>query len=314
MRIVIAGGTGFIGQSLAHHFLSQHHELVIIGRDKDKIFTVYKKNSLITPFTWDEFEEQKKDVVLTADLIINLTGANIAEKRWSTKRKQEILDSRVLPTRTLANSCAIFGKDSPPLFNASAVGLYGLQKPITSTLPKPFKESDNLNLKNHSDFISKVGHAWEEATYPARDQGVRVVNMRFALVLDKKGLLAKLYPLFKLGLGGPIGSGNQPFPFIALSDLIAAVEFLIQHPLIRGPVNFVAPQCIQQKQFATAFASVLKKPGIMPTPAFLLKMVYGEMAEELLLNGQCAYPEVLLANGFKFKYPTIDATLQHIFK
>lgn len=314
MRIIIAGGTGFIGQALVDYFLRKNHEMVVIGRDKEKIKNLYLGKNRVYALTWDEFLEQKKDTVLTSDLIINLAGANIAQKRWTKHRKQEIIESRVQTTKILAETCALFGANSPPLFNASAVGIYGLQKPIANQTRTPFKESDSIDFEAATDFVSEITHAWEQATHSASEHHVRVINMRFALVLDKKGLLAKLFPSYFLGLGGPIGSGNQPFAFIALDDLIAAIEFLINKPEIKGPVNMVAPQSITQSEFAQAYAKALHRPAILRTPNFLLKLIFGKMAEELLINGQYAYPEVLLSHGFTFKYPTIDATLQHIYR
>lgn len=314
MRIIIAGGTGFIGQALVDYFFKKNHELIIIGRDKEKIKNLYQGKNRVYALSWDEFFEQKKDTILTSDLIINLAGANIAQKRWTKKRKHEIIASRVQTTKALAETCALFGSNSPPLFNASAVGIYGLQKPIAGHPLIPFKESDPIDFEVATDFVSEITHAWEKATHIARDHHVRVVNMRFALVLDKKGLLAKLYPSYILGLGGPIGSGNQPFAFIALSDLVEAIEFLINKPEIKGPVNMVAPQSISQSEFAHTYAKVLHRPSFLWTPGFLLKLIFGKMAEELLINGQYAYPEVLLSNGFIFNYPTIESTLQHIYR
>lgn len=312
MKILIAGGTGFIGQSLAMHFLQQGHELIILGRDKEKIRRIYAQNN-IQALTWNELEEQDENLLRSISFIFNLTGANIAGKKWSEKRKKEILDSRILTTEKLAMLCAHLVANPPALFNASAVGIYGLQKPVTTSLPKPFDEKESLNNDHAVDFLSKIGKAWEKATQPAMAQGVRVINMRFAVVLAKKGLLSKLYPTFKMGLGTIIGSGNQPFSFIALDDLIRAIDFLMERPEIRGPVNFVAPQCISQRELASTLARTLHRPCFLHTPSFVFKFLFGEMADELLLNGQCAYPEVLLSNGFQFKYPTITDTLKHIY-
>lgn len=312
MRIIIAGGSGFIGQALVSHFVEKGHELIIIGRDKNRIKSIFA-NQLET-IDWEDFDQSGKDIILGSDLIINLAGANIAEKRWTPKRKAEIIESRVLTTQKLVNYCMKLENHSPPLFNASAVGIYGLQKPISGKLPKSLSEDDPIDFDHANDFVSQIVKAWEKATHPAIKSNVRVVNMRFSPVLAKKGLLAKLKPSYLLGLGGPIGSGEQPFPWIALADLINAIDFLISKPQIRGPVNFVSPECISQQEFARAFAHALHRPSIIKTPAFLVKGIFGEMAEELLLNGQCAYPKVLLENGFTFKYTDIRTTLDTIFK
>jgi uncharacterized protein (TIGR01777 family) len=315
MRIIIAGGTGFIGQALVEHFLNRDHQLVILGRNKQKITNLYQgRLHRISALTWDEFRQKPSQILSTSDLVINLAGENIGQKRWSTKRKRKIFDSRIQTTTLLAESCAELGKDSPALFSASALSVYGPQTPLVSSLPPPFRENELVDFEKFTNFLTQIARSWEKVTHIAQAKNVRVVNLRFAVVLDKKGLIAKLIPAFKLGLGGPIGSGHQPFPFISLADLIRAIDFLINNPKIHGPVNFVAPECITQSQFAKNLAKALHRPVIFKTPSFLLKSVFGEMGEELLLNGQCAYPEVLLSNGFQFDYPTLEAILYHIFK
>lgn len=312
MNITIAGGTGFIGKALVKHFIEQGHTITLLSRNHHKIENTF--GNTVQGFIWDEFEMFQKDFMGDSDLIINLTGANISEKRWSRKRKQEILSSRIHPTQLLAQSCAALGKSSPPLFNASAVGIYGLQKPITPDLPKPYTEEHSINFEEAPDFSAKIVRAWERATHLPKSKGVRVVNMRFAVVLAANGgALARLKHLYSVGLGGPIGRGLQPFPWITLIDLIAAIDFLITHSDIVGPVNFVSPQCISQKEFATALGSALHRPSFMKTPAFILRIIFGKMADELLLNGQCAYPEVLLKNGFEFQYPEITKALASIY-
>jgi uncharacterized protein len=312
MKIVIAGGTGFLGQALTTHFLTHGHEITIIGRDRNKIKQIY--GNQVTPFNWELLDREGKKLISLSNLIINLAGVNIAENRWTKKRKQEIIESRLLTTRRLAEICALFGKNSPPLFNASAVGIYGLQKPTPQGLPPPYDEDTHIDFNKYHDFVSQIVKTWERATHLARAQGVRVVNMRFAMILDKKGLLAKLKPIFLSGLGGPIGSGNQPFPWIALPDVIAAIDFLYDHPTLSGPINFISPTSISQKQFAKAFARILHRPSFLRIPAFFLKIIFGEMGNALLLNGQCAYPKVLLSNDFNFSYTDIDKTLEQIFK
>jgi uncharacterized protein (TIGR01777 family) len=325
LRVLIAGGTGFIGQALTQHFLTIGYEVAILGRSKKKIINLY--GDRVIPLSWKDFEVDKvstsnreqsvgakqrgSDLLSTFDLVINLTGANIAQKRWTSKRKEEILKSRIEPTQILAAICAQLGEKAPTLFNASAVGIYGLQKPVMPQLPLPFNEDQPLDFNASPDFLSQVGQSWEKATHEAAAKGVRVVNMRFAVVLGPNGLLKKLITPYQLGLGGKLGSGYQPFSWVALEDLIAAIDFLVAHPTIKGPVNIVSPQCLTQAQFAKALAKALHRPAVLKTPAFLLKLVLGEMADELLLNGQCAYPKVLLTHGFTFKYPNINTTLMH---
>ncbi|MBA2653616.1 MAG: TIGR01777 family protein [Gammaproteobacteria bacterium] len=308
MKIIIAGGTGFIGQSLARYFLASGNEIIVLGRNIQKIKDIYRNQ--VVALTWDRFNQESLSLLHNADLIINLAGTNIGEKRWSKERKQAIIESRVHTTHTVAESCAKLGEQSPPLFNASAVGIYGQHNKVA----QPLTEEAADRFTHNTDFLHQVAQQWEEATLPASNAGVRVVNMRFSLVLDKKGLLGKLKLPFSLGLGGPIGTGDQPLAWIELDDLIAAINFLITQPTIQGPVNFAAPGCISQKQFANAFASILHRPAILKTPAFLIKTLLGQMGEELLLNGQCVDPQVLLSHGFKFTYSDITTALRHIYQ
>jgi uncharacterized protein len=309
MRIVIAGGTGFIGKALTHYFLKKNADVIIIGRDKRKIQSLF--SSQVTSVNWNEFSEEGKDLLLTSDLVINLAGTNIASKRWNIKRKRDLIDSRVSTTKMLAEACAALGKNSPPLFNASALSIYGLQKNIDHL--HPCKEDNPINYSEYPDFASEITKKWEKATEPAKREGVRVVNMRFALVLGKGGLLTKLYLPYQLGLGGIIGPGDQPFPWIALFDLLQAVDFLFHHSDIEGPVNFVAPECISQAQFAKAFAKTIHRPCFLRIPPSFLRTFLGEMADVLLLNGQCVYPQILLNNKFQFQYPDIKHALEAIF-
>lgn len=312
MKVIIAGGTGFIGQALVHHHLAAKHSCVIIGRSLAKINKIFGDS--VTGITWQQMTTEGVNAIKTADLIINLTGANIGAKRWTPTRKDKILESRIIPTRTLANVCAGLGEHSPPLFNASAVGIYGTEAPAKQGLPSPIDETIATPFDNPPDFLAQIATSWELATAEAKTAGVRVVNMRFAPVLGKHGgVLSKLKIPFYFFIGGPIGSGKQPFPWIAMSDLIRAIDFVFEQTSIAGPVNFVSPGCVTQKEFAKALGKTLHRPSFVTTPAFLLKLIYGEMAKELLLSGQNAVPGVLKKQGFQFKYPEVQAALRAIF-
>lgn len=312
MKIIVAGGTGFIGQALIKKHLAANHSCVVIGRSEAKINKIF--DAKVTAITWEQVPTQGLNEIKTADLIINLAGASIGEKRWTPARKDEILESRITPTRTLAELCAKLGKNSPPLFNASAVGVYGLQPSAPQGLPPAIDERQPTPFENPPDFLAEIGTAWELATKSAKEAGVRVVNMRFGVVLGKHGgVLKKLKLPFYFFIGGPIGNGKQPFSWIALIDLLRAIDFVFEHEEISGPVNFVSPNCVTQKQLAKALGKALHRPSFVTTPAFVLELVYGEMAKELLLSGQHVVPGVLQKHDFKFEYPTIDTALQKIF-
>lgn len=185
MKIVIAGGTGFIGQALVKHYHTVHAQCVIIGRSRDKIKRIFSDS--VIAIQHEQLNDQGLQAIKTADLVINLAGENISEKRWTPLRKQQLLDSRLVPTQRIAALCATLGKNSPPLFNASAIGIYGLQSTLSTGLPPALDEQTVLDFNNSPDFPAKIARAWEMATQSAKNAGVRVVNMRFGVVLGKNG-------------------------------------------------------------------------------------------------------------------------------
>ena len=306
---VIAGATGVIGQFLTQRWLAAGYDIVAIGRDKKKIINTFGEK--VKAITWNEL---KAADLAQAEVIINLTGAGIGEQRWTSARKREIILSRVESTQRLVELCKQLGKESPALFNASAIGVYGLQTEYENELPTAYDEDTPINFQQANDFLADVGRAWELAAKPAEDAGIRVVYLRFAVVLAAQGgALQRIALPFKFGLGGPIGSGNQPFCWVSLIDLAAAIEFLIPKSEIKGAVNIVAPECVAQKQFAKTLGKILQRSSIIPTPAWILKLIFGQMAEELLLKGQHVTPMRLQKMGFTFQYPTIEAALKAIY-
>lgn len=309
MRFIIAGGTGFIGQALTERWLAVGHQLIIVGRSKEKVKKLFGEN--VIAMEWPELTISSLENV---HAIINLAGAGIGDKRWTSQRKQEILQSRIQPTQQLAQLCGQLGAKSPPLFNADGVGIYGAQQSLKTSLPLPFTEDSSINYQQAPDFLAKVGREWEMALQPAVNAGVRVVKMRFGVVLAKHGgALPKIALPFYFYLGGPIGSGQQPFSWIALSDLCAVIEFLLPKTDVSGPVNLVAPEAVTQKQFAQTLASIVNRPAWLPMPAIAVKLLFGEMGKELLLSGQNVYPKRLLELGFKFQYPDLLSALKNIY-
>ncbi len=306
MHILIAGGTGFIGRALVKHFTMQGHQISILGRSIKKTEAVFGDN--VNSLAWDNFAPKAEDILGGVHWLINLTGANIGECRWSNKRKSSIIESRIGPTNYLAKVCGKLGKQSPVFFNASAIGVYGLKPTET-----PYSENTAIDFDQADDFLSEVGRTWEKALEPAENAGVRTVKLRFGVVLGSGGVLAKLTPIHKLGLGGPIGSGKQPFCWISINDVIRAIDFIFADKSISGPVNLVAPANDTQKAFAKAFSKALHRPSFIPTPGFVLKAVFGQMAQELLLQGQYVTPSRLQQRGFMFEFPTLDAFFSHHF-
>ena len=308
MHITIAGGTGFVGRFMIRRYLKAGHTLTVVGRSIPKIKQLCGDE--VEPLDWQAFDSVGKSTLEHTDLLINLTGASIAEKRWSSARKKEIIESRTETTALLARLCAELGKASPPLFNASAVGIYGLQSPLKKGLPPSVEESTPLD-KNAPDFASQVVQRWENATQAAEENQVRVVHLRFGVVLGKQGgAVNRLTLPFKLCIGGRIASGQQAFPWVSIVDLCRAIDFIYNQPTIKGPVNVVSPNTVTQYIFAKTLAHLLHRPALMIMPAWFLQLVYGDMAYELLINGQHACPAVLLKHGFTFEYPNLEEALR----
>ena len=235
------------------------------------------------------------------DVVVNLAGKTIF-RRWSQKYKQQIYDSRILTTRNVVS--ALPAGKSITLCSASGAGYYGN------------RGNDNLNEGEPpgDDFLARVSIDWEAEALQAAEKGVRVVTMRFGVILGKKGgAMAKMMPAFKACVGGPIGNGRQWFPWVHLDDLMAAVAFIIKHQQIKGPVNFCAPRPVRNLDFAKALGKILHRPAFMPTPAFMIRLVLGEFGNVLLYSQRTA-PDKLKQYGFQFKYPDIESAVAAVVR
>lgn len=309
MHRIIAGGTGLIGKRLVEHWLQSGHTITVIGRSKDRIVKMFGQS--VQAMSWDKVTTASLE---SAEVVVNLAGENVAAKRWNPIQKKEMITSRVGSTKMLADLLAPLGKQSPPWFNASAIGIYGLQAQLPDRLPPRLDESTVIDWEHPTDFLSEVGRRWEKAAEPAMAAGVRVVFLRFGVVLAPEGgALPQIVKPFKMFMGGPIGTGNQPFSWVAIDDVINAIDFLLTQKEVVGPYNIVAPGAIQQSLLGEAIARLLNRPDVVRVPAFLAKPMFGdEMAKELLLEGQRVYPQRLLDLGFKFTYPQIEPALHHL--
>jgi len=231
---------------------------------------------------------------------IHLSGANVAGHRWTAAYKREMAASRVDSTRALAMALARLRQPPQTLLVASAVGIYGNRgEGILDESSAP-----------GTGFLADLCRQWEAAALPAVEAGIRVVHLRFGLVLGPgPGALAKMIPLFCLGLGGPLGSGRQWMSWISLADAVAAIVFVLETPTLAGPVNLTAPQPVTNGEFTRALGHALHRPAILPAPAFALRLALGEMADEALLASSRVHPAKLLAAGFPFAHPTVDQAL-----
>lgn len=307
MYRVISGATGLIGKKLVRHWLEQGHRIKVIGRSSSTIKKVFA--STVEALTWDSLSAAD---LRDADLVVNLAGANIAGQRWTEAYKQEIIQSRVQATAKLGDFLAALGSSAPPLFNASAIGIYGLQEAAPTGLPPRFEEISAVDCELPPDFLAKVGCAWEAAAIPAINAGVRVVFLRFGVVFAKEGgALPQMAQPFKFFVGGPVASGKQPISWVAIDDLIRAIDFIYALPGASGPFNIVAPGCVQQRELASTIGKVLHRPACLPMPGFALQCIFGrEFATDLLIEGQHVYPANLLEAGFQFECPTVDLALK----
>jgi uncharacterized protein (TIGR01777 family) len=239
------------------------------------------------------------------DAAVHLAGESIAGSRWTPEIKRQIRDSRVLGTRLLAESLARLPRRPRVLVSASAVGIYG-------------DRGDELLDEDSApgaDFLGRVGQEWEAATAPAAEAGIRVVQLRFGIVLAHDGgALPRMVRPFSLGAGGPIGNGRQWMSWIAIDDAVGTVLEVLRNESARGPLNTVAPEPVRNADFAAQLGEVLHRPALVPAPAFALRLLFGEMADAALLASQRAVPVRLAALGFRFRHPTLVGALRAILR
>jgi len=294
MRILITGGTGFIGQALCPRLQAAGHEVVILTRQSGARLP----NGVASAVTrLDDLDAGGFGGV------INLAGAPIGDARWTPSRRKLLLDSRVETTAKVIEWMARGSRRPQVLVSASAVGYYGEQgdRPITEeTPPTP-------------GFTHELCAAWEREAEKAVALGVRVCLVRIGVVLDRDGgALAKMLPAFRLGAGGRLGSGRHYFPWIHREDIAAIVQWLLENPRARGAYNAGAPNPVTNAEFTRALGRALGRPTVLPMPEAALKLLFGEMSELLLVSDRML-PKRLLDEGFKFRYPDLERALAAIF-
>ena len=295
MKILIAGATGMIGSALSSFLQAKGHLVKTLTRKAPK-----NKNE----FFWDpERGEAAIPEDEEVDAVINLAGESIADGRWSAEKKKRILLSRVLSVKTLCSAIGKLKRAPHVYINASAIGYYGPQSEQGCTEQSPRGES----------FLAEVCEKWEAAAEPLKSAGIRVVLLRIGMVLSGRGgALGKLVPLFKIGLGGVVGSGRQVMSWISIDDLVSVFLFAIQTPSLQGAVNAVTPNAVTNREFTKTLGKVLNRPTIFPVPAWIIKLLLGEMGEELILSSCRALPEKLQQAGFSFQYPALEEALKKL--
>ena len=304
MNILIAGASGFIGSALVGS-LTPDHKITVLGRDRIKLQRQF--SNIATCCTWDDLTTLDAKAY---DAIINLCGLNIAESRWNDTIKKQLIDSRVNTCKTLID-WIIKNQAKPHFICANAVGIYGLQDNGDT---KAFDEDSPINTHQPTDFLSEIGVRWQAALQPALDYGIPVTTTRFGVVLKKgQGMLKKLFPSFYLGLGAVVGNGEQCLSWVHIQDVVGGITFLLNKPTLTGAFNLTSPYPASQKEFAHTLAECLHRPLLLKIPSFLIRLLFGEMGDCLLLKGQRVLPKRLLDEGYAFQYPKISQALIHEF-
>lgn len=288
MKILVTGGTGFIGQALIKKWLQAGYDITVLGRSEQKIKRIY--GAQVTSWTWQTLAERTADF----DVVVHLAGYNIAARYWTKTVQKNILASRLETTQQLVAWCA--GQSNPPrLLSASAVGIYGCHQDTTLS----FDEESKI-LMQPECFSQQVVCAWEEAvqTYQASS-----VCMRLGVVMGHQGgMFRKMIWPFRFGLGAVIGSGQQPLAWVAIEDVVSAISFLLPRDDLTGAINITGPKTLSQSTFAKALSTTLRRPLWLKIPAALLRLMMGQMADELILAGQVVVPQKLMAHGYVFQF------------
>lgn len=301
MRVIVSGGTGFIGSALVRVLLAAGHQPVVLSRDPDRARR--SLGSGVEVAAWGPGHPGAWQTVIDgADGVVNLAGASIAA-RWTAERREQIRSSRVNGTRALVEAIRAAERRPQVLLNASAVGYYGPRG------DEVVHESDPPG----NDFLAQVCVAWEREALAAVELGVRVALVRTGVVLGKGGgALPRMLLPFRLGLGGPFGSGRQGFPWVHLDDVIGIYGWGLEHAAASGPLNATGPQPLTNREFCAVLGRALGRPCWAPVPGFALKLLLGEMAEPLLLQGQKAQPVRTEELGYTFRFRTAEAVLREV--
>jgi hypothetical protein len=296
MKVAVTGSSGLIGSALIRSLSATGHGVVRLVRspapaDKGVLY-------------WDPASFRLDPAALEGlDAMVHLAGESIASGRWSATRKARIRDSRVVGTKFLSEALSRLARPPRVLATASAIGYYGNRG------EQVLREDSAPGI----DFLAEVCRAWEAAVGPAVARGIRVVHLRFGVVLSPEGgALAKMLLPFRLGLGGRLGSGQQYMSWVALDDAVGAIEHALATDTLRGPVNVVAPRPVTNLEFTRTLGRVLSRPTLLPVPAPAARLALGEMADALLLASSRVEPARLLASGYRFRHPDLEEALRQM--
>ncbi len=294
MHIAVTGSGGMVGSALVPFLTADGH----------RVTRLVRRSALADDVLWDPAVGVRDVSQLEGvEAVVHLAGANIAAGRWTAARKEEIRKSRVEGTRRLCEGLAGLASRPRALVAASAIGIYGDRGDEILSEDSPPGE----------DFLAGICREWEAATEPAAKAGVRVVWLRFGMILSPAGgALKKMLLPFKLGVGGRIGNGKQYVSWVAIDDAVGAIHHAICTKAVRGPVNVVSPTPVTNGEFSRILARVLLRPAILPVPAFGARLAFGELADALLLASQRVRPERLQSSGYRFRFPDLEDALRHV--
>jgi len=303
MKVVLAGGTGFIGKALHQRLMENGHEVILLTRSSNRLR--FNLNGKTTIVSWDgrqvgDWAEQ----IEKADAFINLAGDPIVEGRWTRAKKERILTSRLQATRTLVAAIKHARKKPSVFINASAVGYYGnvAQGEVKENHPKG------------EGFLADVCEQWENEAQAVQSLGIRLVLIRTGVVLGRKGgALKKMITPFRFFMGGTLGSGEQWLPWIHIDDVTGGIIFSLEKYHVFGPINLTSPHPVPMREFSKALGKALHRPSWASVPSFVLRATLGELADTIL-EGQKVVPEKLLKAGYKFHYPSLQNALNSFFK
>jgi uncharacterized protein (TIGR01777 family) len=301
-KVIVSGASGLVGSELLRLLQDGEYEVSRLVRKQSDIGggDMWSRRDLVP---WDPVAGELDAAMLEgAEAVVHLAGENIAVGRWNNARKKKIRESRIDGTRLLCEKLAEMPTSPKVLICASAIGYYGHRGDEALTEESPAGEG----------FLPDVCREWEEATEAAVTAGIRVIRLRIGIVLSPRGgALRKMLGPFKMGAGGKIGDGRQYMSWISLDDLAAAIVHCIEDESISGAVNAVAPEPVTNKVFTKTLGKVLRRPTMFPLPAFAAKIIFGEMAEAMLLCSSRVVPKVLPGSGFEFAHPELESALRH---
>ena len=304
MKIAISGATGFVGSRLVERLHTEGHRILVLTRNPTFAQKVFPSpafpNLEIIAYT-PSVSGTWQDSIAGCDSVVNLAGEPIAEGRWTPERKQEILNTRKLGTQKIVEAIAKANPHPTVLVNTSAIGYYG-----TSETASFDEDSASGN-----DFLSQVCREWEAEATKVKDTNVRLVILRFGIVLGNGGALGKMITPFKLFAGGPIGSGQQWFSWIHLDDIVSLIIQALTKPTMEGVYNATAPQPVRMNDLSTTMGNVMNRPSWLPVPGFAIEAILGDGAK-VVLEGQKVLPKRTLESGFEYQYPNLQSALTQI--